>query len=125
MGREATAPSIIRKIEKIQGGEQVPRNGSLALPKDVAVKPFNLKGKLNVILIIQSPILARRSHGLPGGHAHLRRSFPKLEQNPFEGVLAIKVPSASFGPEIIEQKAPKNVEGLSPVGEVTHSQVPG
>jgi len=40
-----------------------------------------------------------------------------LEQNPFEGVLAIKVPSASFGLEIIEQKAPKNVEGLSPVGE--------
>jgi hypothetical protein len=29
------------------------------------------------------------------------------------------VPSASFGPEIIEQKAPKNVEGLSPVGEAT------
>jgi len=42
-----------------------------------------------------------------------------LEQNPFEGVLAIKVPSTSFGPEIIEQKAPKNIEGLSPVGEAT------
>jgi hypothetical protein len=42
-----------------------------------------------------------------------------LEQKPFEGVLAIEVPSASFGPEIIEQKAPKNVEGLSPVEEVT------
>ncbi len=63
--------------------------------------------------------MARRSNGLPGGHAHLRRSFPRLEQNPFEGVLAIKVPSASFGPKIIEQKAPKNVEGLSPVGEAT------
>jgi hypothetical protein len=42
-----------------------------------------------------------------------------MEQNPFEGVLAIKMPSASFGPEIIEQKAPKNVEGLFPVGEAT------
>jgi hypothetical protein len=40
-----------------------------------------------------------------------------LEQNLFEGVLAIKVPSASFEPEIIEQKALKNVEGLSLVGE--------
>ncbi len=97
----------------------MPRNGSLALPKDAAVKPFNLKGKLNVILIVLSPILARRSNGLPGSHAHLRRSFPRLEQNPFEGVLAIKVPSASFGPKIIEQKAPKNVKGLSPVGEAT------
>ncbi len=118
-GREATAPSIIRKIEKLQGGEQAPRNGSLALPKNAAVKPFSLKGKLNSILIVLSPILARRSNGLPGGHAHLCRSFPRLEQNPFKGVLAIEVPSASFGPEIIEQKAPKNVEGLSPVGEAT------
>jgi len=43
-GREARAPSIIRKIEKVQGGEQAPRNGSLALLKNAAVKPFNLKG---------------------------------------------------------------------------------
>jgi len=101
-GREATSPSIIRKIEKIQGGEQAPRNGSLTLPKDAAVKPFSLKGKLNAILIVLSLILARRSNGLLGGHAHLRRNFPRLEQNPLEGVLAIEVPSASFGPEIIE-----------------------
>jgi len=97
-GREAIAPSIIRKIEKVQGGEQAPRNGSLALPKDVAVKPFSPKGKLNAILIVLSPILARRYNGLPSGHAHLRRSLPRLEQDPFEGVLAIKMPSASFGP---------------------------
>jgi hypothetical protein len=32
-GGEATAPSIIKEIEKVQGGEQAPRNGSLALPK--------------------------------------------------------------------------------------------
>jgi hypothetical protein len=119
VGREATAPSIIRKIEKVQGGEQAPRNGSLALPKYAAVKPFNLKGKLNAILIVLSPILARRFNGLPGGHAHLRRNFPRLEQNPLEGVLAIEMPSASFGLEIIEQKVLKNVEGLSPVGKAT------
>ncbi len=118
-GREATAPSIIRKIEKVQGGEQVPRNGSLALPKDVAVKPFSLKGLLNAILIVLSPILARKSNSLRGGHAHLRRSFPCLEQDSFEGVHAIKMPSASFKPEIVEQKAPKNVERLSPIGEAT------
>jgi len=117
--REATAPSMIRKIEKVQGGEQAPRNGSLALPKDAAMKPFSLKGKLNAIMIVLSPILARLSNGLPSGHAHLCRRFPRLEQNPFKGVLAVKVPSASFRPEIIEQKAPKNVEGLSPVGEAT------
>ncbi len=125
MGREATAPSIIRKIEKVQGGEQAPRNGSLALPKYATVKPFNLKGKLNAILIVLSPILARRFNGLLGGHAHLRRNFPRLEQNPLEGVLAIEMPSACFGLEIIEQKVLKNVEGLSPVGKVTRSQVTG
>ncbi len=118
-GREATAPSIIREIEKVQGGEQAPRNGGLALPKNVAVKPFSPKGLLNVILIVLSPILARRSNSLPGGHAHLRRSFPRLEQDSFEGVEAIKVPSASFGPKIIEQEAPKNVKRLSPIGEAT------
>jgi hypothetical protein len=117
-GRQHPHQSL-EKLRKYKGGEHAPRNGSLALPKDAAVKPFSLKGKLNAILIVLSPILAQRSNGFPGGHAHLRRSFPRLEQNPFEGVLAIKVPSASFGPEIIEQKAPKNVEGLSPVGEAT------
>jgi hypothetical protein len=48
VGREAIAPSVIREIKEVQGREQVPRNGSLALPKDLAVKPFGLKGLLNV-----------------------------------------------------------------------------
>jgi hypothetical protein len=96
-GRQQPHQSL-EKLRKYKGGEQAPRNGSLALPKDAAVKPFSPKGKLNAILIVLSPILARRSNGLPGGHAHLRRSLPRLEQDPFEGVLAIKVPSASFGP---------------------------
>jgi len=47
-GREATAPLVIREIKKVQGREQAPRNGSLALPKDPAVKPFGPKGLLNV-----------------------------------------------------------------------------
>ncbi len=47
-GRGATAPSVIREIEKVQGGEQAPRDGSLALPKDMIVEPFGPKGLLNV-----------------------------------------------------------------------------
>jgi hypothetical protein len=47
-GREATAPSVIREIKKVQGREQAPRNGSLAFSKDSAVKPFGLKGLFNV-----------------------------------------------------------------------------
>jgi len=47
-GREATVPLVIREVKEVQGREQAPRNGSLALPKDPAVKPFGLKGLLNV-----------------------------------------------------------------------------
>jgi hypothetical protein len=47
-GREASAPLVIREVNKVQGGEQAPRNGSLALPKDPAVKSFGPKGLLDV-----------------------------------------------------------------------------
>jgi hypothetical protein len=47
-GGGATAPSVIREIEKVQGGEQAPRDGSLALLKDMIVEPFGPKGLLNV-----------------------------------------------------------------------------
>ncbi len=118
-GREATTPSSLEKLRKYKGGEQAPRNGSLALPKDVAVKPFSLKGLLNPILIVLSPILARGSNGFLGGHAHLRRSLPRLEKNLLERVLAIEVPMTSFRLKVIEQKAPEDIERLSPVGEPT------
>jgi len=77
-GRQQPLQSL-EKLRKYKGGEQAPRNGSLALPKDVVVKPFSLKGLLNAILIVLIPILARRLDGLPGGHANLSRSFPRLE----------------------------------------------
>ncbi len=48
VGREAAAPSVIREIKKVQGREQAPRDGGLVLSEDVAVKPFRLKGLLNV-----------------------------------------------------------------------------
>jgi hypothetical protein len=70
-GREATTPLIIKKVEKVQGGEQAPQNGSLTLPKDVAVKPFSLKGLFNTKLSVLLSLMARGSIGLPGGHADL------------------------------------------------------
>jgi hypothetical protein len=104
-------------MEKVQGGEQAPRNSSLALPKDVAVKPFSPKDLLNTILIILISIPANGSDGLPGGHANLSRSLLSLKKNLLEGVLVIEVFAASFGPEEIEQKAPEDVERLALVGE--------
>jgi hypothetical protein len=68
----------------------------------VAVKPFNLQGLFNAILIVLIPILARGPDGPPGGHANLSRSFPRLEQDPFEGVLAVEMFATSFGPEVVE-----------------------
>jgi hypothetical protein len=116
--REATAPSVIREIKKVQRGEEAPRNGSLALPKDVAVKPFSLKGLLNAILIILIPKLTGGPDGPPSGHVDLGRSFPQLKESLLEGVLAVKVFATSLGPEIVEQEAPEDVEGLTSIGEV-------
>ncbi len=86
----------------------------------MAVKPFSLKGLLNANLIVPIPILARGPDGLPSGHANLSRGLPRLEQDPLEGVLAVKMFTASFGLEVVEQKAPEDVEWLSPIGEAAH-----
>jgi len=95
----------------------VPRNGSLAFPKDLAVKPFNLKGLLNAVLIILVPILVRGSNGPQGGHAYLSRGLPRLKKNTLEGVLVVEVFATSLRPEIVEQEALEDVEGLLTVGE--------
>jgi hypothetical protein len=46
-GREATAPSIIRVIQIVQRGEEVPHNGGIVLPENVKMQPFRPKGLLN------------------------------------------------------------------------------
>jgi hypothetical protein len=99
----------LEKLRKYKGGEQVPRDGSLALPKDVEVKPLNLKGSLNTTLNVLVLILARGSNGFPGGHADLNCSFPSLKQDSFQGVLVVEVPVASFRPEVVQQEAPEDV----------------
>jgi hypothetical protein len=39
-----------------------------------------------------------------------------LEQDPFEGVKAVEMLVASFGPEVVEQKAPEDVDRLPSIG---------
>ncbi len=97
-GRGATAPSIIREIEEVQGREQVPRDGGLALSKDVTVKPLGPKGLLNIKLLILTPILSRGPNGLPGGHAHLGSGLLGLEEDSLQGVLTVEVLATPFGP---------------------------
>ncbi len=97
-GRGATAPSIIREIEEVQGREQVPRDGGLALSKDVTVKPLGPKGLLNIKLLILTPIMSKGPNGLPGGHAHLGSGLPGLEEDSLQGVLTVEVLATPFRP---------------------------
>jgi hypothetical protein len=61
--------------------------------------------------------MARRSNGLPGGHAHLGHGLPGLKKDSLEGVLSVEVLAAPFRPEVVEEEAPKNVERLASVRE--------
>jgi hypothetical protein len=75
-GGGAIAPSNIREIEKVQGGEVVPPDGGTVRPENVQVKPFFPKGKLNAKLNVRVLGLMVRFNGLPGGHTDLHRRHP-------------------------------------------------
>jgi hypothetical protein len=42
-GREAAAPSNIKRIQIVQGGKEVPPNGGTVLSQDALVEPFSSK----------------------------------------------------------------------------------
>jgi hypothetical protein len=81
------------------------------------MEPLGLKGHLNPSLGVLIPKLPSVFYGSPGGHADLHRSLPGLEEDSLERVLAVEVPSASFGPKVIEEQILENVERLPSVGE--------
>ncbi len=58
-----------------------------------------------------------RSNGFPSGHTDLNNGHPGLKEDFFERVLVFEVPSAPFGPEVVEEKATKNVKRLPWVSE--------
>jgi len=43
-GGEAATLSIIREVQIVQGGKEMPSDGGIVLPEDVHVKPFLSKG---------------------------------------------------------------------------------
>jgi hypothetical protein len=77
-GREATAPSIIRIIQEVQGGKEMPPNGGIVRSENVQVKPFFSKVKLNATLDVRVSGRAVRSNSLPSGHTDLHRRHPGL-----------------------------------------------
>jgi hypothetical protein len=70
------------------------------------VKPFGLKGLFNVLLLILTSILAKRSNGLIGGHAHLGHGLLGLKKDSLEGVLSVEVLATPLRQEVVEEEAP-------------------
>jgi hypothetical protein len=100
-GREAIAPSVIRKIREIQRREEAPPDGGAITPKDVHMKPFRSKGELNPSLhsrVIDRP---RGPDGLPGGHVDFDGGHPGLREDFVDGVAVVEVLTASFGPKVV------------------------
>ncbi len=60
-----------------------------------------------------------RSNGFPSGHTDLHSRHPGLGEDLLEGVLVAKVPSTSFGLEVVKNEATEDVEWLFEVGETT------
>ncbi|CAK9234035.1 unnamed protein product [Sphagnum troendelagicum] len=80
------------------------------------MEPLGLEGLLNTNLDIQVFTPIRGPNGFPGGHANFDHGHPGLEQDSFQRVLVVKVLAAPLQPEVVQQKASKNVEGLPDIG---------
>ncbi len=100
-GREATAPSVIRKIREVQRREEVPPEGGAITPKDVHMKPFRSKGKFNPNLYSRVIDRPRGPDGLPGGHADFDGGHPGLREDFVDGAAVIEVLTASLGPNVV------------------------
>ncbi len=100
-GREATAPSVIRKIREVQRWEEAPPEGGAITPKDVHMKPFRSKSELNPSLhsrVIDRP---RGPDGLPSGHADFDGGHPSLREDFVDGIAVVEVLTASLGPKVV------------------------
>ncbi|CAK9237071.1 unnamed protein product [Sphagnum troendelagicum] len=83
----------------------------------MAVKPLSPKGLFNANLMLMLPTLTMRSDGPPSGHANLGSGLLRLEENSLKGVMAVEMIATSLRLEVVNQKAPEDVEGLAAVGE--------
>ncbi|CAK9197193.1 unnamed protein product [Sphagnum troendelagicum] len=95
----------------------MPPDGGIILPENVQMKPFFPKSKLDAKLSFR--VLGRtvKFNSLPSGHTNLHRRHPGLKKNFLKGVVIVKVHSASFRPEVIENEATEDVQWLPGVGE--------
>ncbi len=78
-GKEAAATLFIRIIQEVHGGEVMPPNGGIVRSKNVQVKPFFPKSKLNTTLNVRVPGRTVGSNSLPSGHTDLNCCHPGLK----------------------------------------------
>jgi hypothetical protein len=69
------------------------------------MKPLFSKSNIDSNLNVRVLVGAGGSNSFLGGHADLNGGHPGLMKHPFEGVTITEVPSAPFGPEVIEKKS--------------------
>jgi len=112
-GREAAAPSIIKRIQIVHGREEVPPNGGIVHAQNAPMEPFFSKAKLNTRLSARLLGIMLRFDSFPRGHANLDGGHPGLSEDAFDGVLVPKVLFASFGPDVVQDEASEYVQGLS------------
>jgi len=108
-GEEAATPSDIKISQIVHGREVMPRDGGIILSENVQVKPFFPKSKLNAKLGIR--VLGRtvRSNSLPSGRTDLHHRDLGLKKNLLKGIVIVKMFSASFRPEMVENEATEDV----------------
>jgi len=116
-GREAAAPSIIKRIQIVQRREEVPPNGGTVHAQNAPMEPFFPEAKLNISMSARILGIPLRLDSFPRGHTDLDSGHPGLGEYAFDGMLVPEVPFASFGPDVVQDEASENVQGLSWVGE--------
>jgi hypothetical protein len=110
-GEEAATTSLIRIIQEIQGGEEMPPN--------VQVKPFFPKSNLYTTLNVRVPGRTVGSNSLPSGHTDLNRCHPSLKENFLHRIMVVEVFSTPFRPQMVQNEAPEYVERLPNVREAS------
>jgi hypothetical protein len=81
------------------------------------VEPFFFELKFNASLSARILGVSVRFDSFPRSHAHLDSGHPGLGEDTFDGVLVAEMPFASLSPDVVQDEASKDVQGLSWVGE--------
>ncbi len=83
------------------------------------MEPFFSELKFNASLSARILGVSVRFDSFPRSHAHLDSGHPGLGEDTFDGVLVAEMLFASLSPDVVQDEAYEDVQGLSWVGEAT------